>query len=165
MPDDIHHFYRNEYFVNTICLRSEKSAVIAWTRKNSDLSEIEDERLRAAAQAIRGEVGKILRIEDNMKNPIHSSRSNPYQFELSEYNYITRYIKAGDKISVYADTYSFGDEITSKYVAAYTPGLSPEYYHPMEISDLRFYSEEVHNWVLINGNWYQQGVNLILVDN
>lgn len=165
LPEDIHHFYRNKNFVNTICLKNEKHAVIAWARRNSDLSEIDEERLRTAAMAMRDVVWKILWVEDHMKNPLNFSQRYPYQFEISEFNYMTRWIQTGDKISVHVDTYSFEDEINARYVAAYTPGQTPENYHPMEISDLQFYSKEVHNWVLINGNWYKQAVNLILVDN
>ena len=130
---------------------------------NIEPSYFKDVRLRKAAQIMQGVVSKILPVMDNM-NSMESTPTPPYHLFLTEFNYITGWRQSGYRIYVSLDTYSADNEINAKYVASYTPDQTPENYKRIDLSELKFYSKEVHEWVLENGHWYKPSVNVILLN-
>lgn len=162
LPDDIAQFYRDYNFVNTICLSNEKSIVVMKANQRVDPSLIKNERMRKAIGVMEGVLSRIISLDGDMNTMDHPPY--PYHMTNSEFYYISRWQKTPEGVVVQLDTYTVGEEVNARHVASYTPDQTPEKYTPLDLSELKFYSKEIHKWILIDGRWYKPQVNIILVD-
>jgi hypothetical protein len=159
LPADIDSFYRDKNFVNTYTLREERITIFTLLTKKVDLSAMEDERLQKSAELLRGLMQKILPVGDNM----NAGTLYPFQLVLPEINQVITWQKYNDHIQVNLYTYSLEPEANAYYVASYSPGLVPENYEAVDLSELRYTSQEIHDWHFLDNRWQKATVNMILV--
>ena len=159
LPVDIESFYRDKNFVNTYTLREERVSIFTLLTKKEDLSVLEDERLQQSAELLRGLMQKILPVADNM----NAGTGYPFQLVLPEINKVMSWHIKDDHIQVSLYTYSLEPEANVYYVASYSPELVPENYKAVDLSELRYTSQEVHDWFYTGNKWQKTTVNKILV--
>lgn len=87
----------------------------------------------------------------------------PFQLVLPEINQVISWQKNDDYIQVNLYTYSLEPEANAYYVASYSPELVPENYEAVDPSELRYTSQEVHDWHFCDNRWRKATVNKILL--
>jgi hypothetical protein len=159
LPADIESFYRDKNFVNTYTLREERITIFTLLTKKEDLSVLQDERLQQSAELLSRLWQKVLPVADNM----NAGTMYPFQLVLPEINQVISWQKNDDHIQVNVYTYSIEPEANAYYVASYSPELIPENYKAVDPSELRYTSQEVHDWYFFDNRWQKATVNKILI--
>lgn len=103
---------------------------------------------------------KTLPFHDHM----NSLPSLPIQLLIPEINELNGWRMDENNILVNLYTYSIDSEANLKFIASYTPDMKPGEYIPIDLSSLKYQSQEVHKWFFDCDTWKKSSVNKILVE-
>lgn len=160
LPDEIEKYYHGRNFINSFSLRDERQHIYTLLSKGEDLSHLKEERLLQVAVVMQELMEKTHPFLDHG----NSLPSLPIQLLIPEINELTGWRMDENHILVNLYTYSIDNETNLKFIASYTPDMKPGEYIPIDLSSLKYQSQEVHEWFFDDDTWKKSSVNKILVE-
>ncbi len=159
LPDEILQFYNDKNFISTFSLKSERDLIIAKLYREQEIPEIHDERLNRIKELLLDLSGKILH-RPNMPGVTNI----PYELIMPEICRIYRWDQHGDRITISVNTFIMGSEDNAKFVSAYSPEKSPAEIDQLDLSRLKFFSRQIHEWYCENNLWCKSSLLKVFVE-
>ncbi len=159
LPDEILRFYDDKNFISTYSLKSERDLIIAKLYRDKEIPEIHDERLNRIKELLLDLSGNLLH------RPVMPGADNiPYELIIPEICRIYRWEQNGDRITISVNTFIMGPEDNTKFVSAYSPEKSPAGIDLLDLSRLKFFSRQIHEWYNENNSWHKSTLFKVFVE-
>ena len=160
LPKEIFKYYENLNFVNSFSTKSERSVLAKYLDTQDVRMQPNNQRLIFVMNLLNDIRHRQLEEWNTMLNKFNSSQANfPYINEVQFYD------ESENLISVRLKVYELSESDNLKIISMYDEGKNSIIIRDelKQLSQPTYFTDEIHDWVLLNDQWQKKSVRKVLI--